>query len=300
MFVITGATGNTGRVAAETLLGRGRKVRVLGRSAAKLAPLVAKGAEAFPCEIHDVAALTKAFAGADGVYLLVPPDVKSDDTIGHYDRVSEAYVAALKAARVEYVVTLSSIGAQLASGTGPVLGLKRMEEKINTIPGLNALHLRVAAFMENFLAQIPVIQRFGSMAGVTKGDRQYEMIDTKDIGVVAADELERRTFSGKSAREVFGPRSVSMNDAAKILGAAIGQPGLAYMEAPVPMFTAGLQQAGMSANFAELLAEMSLSIGAGVMKAEGPRSAGITTPTTLETFAADVFAPGFHSKAASA
>ena len=300
MIVITGATGNTGQVVAETLLSRGRKVRVLGRHAAKLVPLAAKGAEAVPAEVLDVQALTKAFTGADGVYLLVPRDINTPDVIAHYDRVTEAYVAAIKASGVQYAVTLSSVGAQLTAGNGPVLGLHRMEEKINTIPHLNVVHLRPGAFMENTLAQIAVIQRFGNMAGVIKATTPFSQIATRDIGVAAANLLERLDFAGKSTRELLGPRDISMNEVAKIIGAAIGKPDLAYMEAPVPMFTAGLQQAGFSANLAELMAEMSLSIGSGVMKYQEPRSAANTTPTSFETFAAEVFAPAFRAKAASA
>jgi uncharacterized protein YbjT (DUF2867 family) len=175
-----------------------------------------------------------------------------------------------------------------------------MEEKINTIRHLNVLHLRPSYFMENTLAQIGVIQKFGAVGGIIKGDLKFPMIATKDIGAVAADALELRDFAGISTRELLGPRDVSMNEVAKIIGAGIGKPGLSYMEAPVPMFVMGLRQAGMSANMAELLAEMSLSTNTGVFKGEEARSARNTTPTTYETFVAEVFAPAFRGKAVSA
>jgi len=300
MIVITGATGQTGHIAAKTLLERGQKVRVLGRSAAKLAPLAAMGAEALAFDIHDEAALTKAFTGADAVYALNPPDITNEDVIGHYDRNSEALVAAIKGSGVKYVVALSSIGAQLPEGSGPILGLHRMEEKLNTIRHLNVLHLRPAYFMENTLAQISVIQKFGAVGGIIKGDVKFPMIATKDIGVVAAEKLERRDFTGISTHELLGPHDISMNEAAKIIGAGIGKPGLSYMEAPVPMFVMGLRQAGLSANMAELIAEMCLSVNTGVLKGEEPRSARNSTPTTYETFVAEVFAPAFRGKAVSA
>ena len=199
MIVITGATGQTGHIAAKTLLERGQKVRVLGRSAAKLAPLAALGAEALAFDIHDEAALTKAFTGADAVYALNPPDITNEDVIGHYDRNSEALVAAIKGSGVKHVVALSSIGAQLPEGSGPILGLHRMEEKLNTIRHLNVLHLRPAYFMENTLAQIPVIQKFGAVGGIIKGDVKFPMIATKDIGVVAAEKLERRDIDARTS-----------------------------------------------------------------------------------------------------
>jgi uncharacterized protein YbjT (DUF2867 family) len=126
------------------------------------------------------------------------------------------------------------------------------------------------------------------------------MIATKDIGVVAAEKLERRDFTGISTHELLGPHDISMNEAAKIIGAGIGKPGLSYMEAPVPMFVMGLRKAGLSANMAELIAEMCLSVNTGVLKGEEPRSARNSTPTTYETFVAEVFAPAFRGKAVSA
>jgi uncharacterized protein YbjT (DUF2867 family) len=300
MIAITGASGQTGHIAAKILLSRGQKVRVLGRNAAKLAPLVALGAEPRVFDFHDEAAMTDAFSGADAVYAMNPPNVTAEDIIGNYDRNSEALVAAIKASGVKHVVTLSSIAAQLSEGNGPVLGLYRMEQKINTIPRLNVRHLRPAYFMENSLAQIAVIQKFGSVAGIIKGDLKFPMIATKDIGAVVADELERHDFLGISTRELLGARDVSMNEAAKIIGAAIGKPELSYMEAPVPMFVTGLRQAGMSANMAELIAEMMLSISSGVQKPEEPRSARNFTPTTFESFVAEEFAPAYRGKAVSA
>lgn len=300
MIVVTGATGHTGRTTAEILLARGQKVRALGRTAAKLEALTGRGAEAFPCDILDVAALTKAFAGAESVYAMVPPDIKSEDVVGHYDRVAEAFVAAIKASGVRHVVTLSSVGAQLKSGTGPVLGLHRMEEKFNTIPHINVVHLRPASFMENNLAQIGVIQKFGRMAGIIKGDKRYPMIATKDIAAAAADALLLRDYAGNSVRELLGQRDISADETAKIIGAAIGKPDLSYMEAPTPMFSMGLRQMGMSANMAELMVEMMQSISGGAMNPEEPRTAANTTPTSFETFATEVFAPAFRGKAVSA
>jgi uncharacterized protein YbjT (DUF2867 family) len=301
MIAITGASGQTGHVAAKILLSRGQKVRVLGRHAAKLAPLVALGAEARVFEFHDEVAMTDAFTGADAVYALNPPNPTADDIIGNYDRNSEALVAAIKGSGVKHVVTLSSIAAQLSEGNGPVLGLYRMEQKINSIPHLNVRHLRPAYFMENSLAQIAVIQKFGSVAGIIKPNLKFPMIATKDIGAVAADELERHDFIGISTRELLGSRDISMNEAAKIIGAGIGKPELSYMEPPVAMFVMALRQAGMSANMAELIAEMCLSINSGVFRGEEPRAARNTTPTTFETFVAEVFAPAFRGgKAVSA
>jgi uncharacterized protein YbjT (DUF2867 family) len=98
MYVILGATGNTGSVVASRLLDKSKKVRVVGRDNKKLAPFVSRGAEAFATDVLDTDALSRAFAGAEGVYVLIPPDVKSPDYRAHQEEVSDSIAKALKTA----------------------------------------------------------------------------------------------------------------------------------------------------------------------------------------------------------
>src|SRR5271154_6751949 len=130
MYVILGASGNTGRVAAENLLARDQKVRAVGRSAAHLQPLAAKGAEIFVGDITDTSSLTKAFDQADSAYVMIPPNPTANDVRGFQERVSDAITAAAKSAGVKNIVMLSSFGADKHSGTGPVVGLHNMEKKL--------------------------------------------------------------------------------------------------------------------------------------------------------------------------
>src|SRR5271154_1514289 len=130
MYAITGASGNSGHVVAEKLLKAGKKVRVIGRNAERLQGLTKQGAEAFICDVTDRAALAKAFAGAEGVYAMVPPDETAQDYRGHQDRITDAIAAALTEAKVTHVVSLSSFGADKADGTGPIAGLYRLENKL--------------------------------------------------------------------------------------------------------------------------------------------------------------------------
>ncbi len=127
MIVITGATGNTGRPAAETLLAKGEKIRVIGRDQSKLQPFAARGAETFVGNAEDAQAMAAAFQGADAVYLMLPPNMQAEDYRAYQDRVSDAYATALKASGVKHVVTLSSLGAQHAQGTGPIVGTHNLE-----------------------------------------------------------------------------------------------------------------------------------------------------------------------------
>jgi uncharacterized protein YbjT (DUF2867 family) len=300
MYVITGATGNTGKIVAETLLANGQKVRVIGRTAEKLQPFVAKGAEAFVGLVDDAAAMTRAFTGARAVYAMIPPSMPSKDYRADQERTSDALAAALEKAGVTYAVTLSSVGADKPAKTGPVVGLHNLEEKLNRIAALNVLHLRAGYFMENLLAQIGVIRSMGMAAGPLKGDLPVAMIATRDIGAYAAAALEKLDFTGKQTRELLGQRDVTMREVASIIGQAIGKPGLTYTHAPAMMLKPAMVSMGISSNVVDLLLEMSDAMNSGHMVALEKRSAANTTPTSLETFAAEVFAPAFQGKAAGA
>src|SRR6201997_798539 len=96
MYVVLGASGNTGHVVAQNLLARQQKVRVVGRNAAHLQPHAAQGAEIFIADVTDAAALTKAFHQADSAYVLIPPNVTSNDPLGYAERVSDAITAAAR------------------------------------------------------------------------------------------------------------------------------------------------------------------------------------------------------------
>ncbi len=98
MYVVLGASGNTGHIVANNLLARGQKVRVVGRNSAHLQPLTAKGAETFIADATDAGALTKAFQQADAAYVMIPPNPASTDPVGYSNRVSDAIAAAVQSA----------------------------------------------------------------------------------------------------------------------------------------------------------------------------------------------------------
>jgi uncharacterized protein YbjT (DUF2867 family) len=291
MYVVTGATGNTGHVVANRLLDQGKKVRVIGRSRERLQPFVARGAEAFVADLTDQTAVKQAFAGADAVYAMIPPDVASPDLRAEQRRVTAAIAAALEHAGVTHAVTLSSIGADKESGTGPVVGLHELEQALNRIAGLNVVHLRAVYFMENTLGQAAAIKAMGKTAGPLRGDLKLPMIATKDIGNKVADWLLALDFKGKQAREVLGQRDLSMNEATSIIGKAIEKPDLEYVQLPDAMMQPILVQMGMSSNMAALIIEMAGALNSGHMRALEPRTAQNTTPTSFETFVKEEFVP---------
>ena len=140
----------------------------------------------------------------------------------------------------------------------------------------------------------------GMLPGPVPGDVPMPMIATKDIGNYAAERLHARDFSGSGVQELHGQRDVSMKEVATIVGSAIGKPKLGYMQVPFMMLEPAMVQSGMSKDITALLIEMWKAVNSGVMKPLEPRSAKNTTPTSIETFVTEVFAPAYLSMAAKA
>jgi uncharacterized protein YbjT (DUF2867 family) len=295
-YVILGASGNTGSIIANSLLSKGKKVRVVGRDAGRLQRFVRKGAEAFTATMSDAAALTKAFSGARAAYLMLPPAKSREDQ----ERDGDGIAKAVKESGLRYVVHLSSYGAQVPEGTGPVAGLHSSEQKLNAISGLNALHLRAAYFMENNLAAIGMIRGMGIFGNALLPDLKVPMAATRDVGDYAAQRLVHLDFSGKQTRELLGERDLSMTEATAVIARGIGKPDLRYEQFPYDQAQQALTQMGVPTKGAALYIEMYKAINAGVLIPLEPRSPENTTPTSFEQFVQDVFAPAYHGKATTA
>lgn len=296
MYVIIGATGHTGRAAADKLLDNGKKVRVVARNADHLTPLVSKGAEPFAANATDKNAMTKAFAHARAVYVMIPPDLSTHDHLAYANQVSEALATAIEKNGVKHAVLLSSIGADKAEKTGPIVGLHRLEERLNKISGLNTLHLRAAYFMENTLGQADAIAQMGSVAGPLRPELKFPFIAARDIGNFAGDALLRLDFTSHQVQELHGQRDVSYGEIATVLGKAIGKPDLKYSRITAEQFRDVLVRMGMSENSAGLLTEMTQSMDSGFIKPLEARSTRNTTPTSYEAFVAESFLPIYQKK----
>jgi uncharacterized protein YbjT (DUF2867 family) len=295
-YVILGASGNTGAIVANSLLLKGEKVRVVGRDAGRLEPFVRQGAEAFAADLSDAAALTKAFSGTCAAYLMLPPITTREDQ----ERQSDAIAKAVKESGLQYAVHLSSYGAHVPEGTGPVAGLHSSEQKLNAIGGLNVLHLRPGYFMENNLSAIGMIHAVGVFGHALLPDLKMPMIATRDVGEYAAQRLLKLDFSGKQTRELLGERDLSMKEATAVIARGIGEPDLRYEQLPYGRVLQALTQMGFSAKKAAVYVEMFKAINAGVLAAQEPRSAENSTPTSFEKFVRDVFAVAYHWKAPAA
>jgi uncharacterized protein YbjT (DUF2867 family) len=300
MYVVLGASGKTGSVIANSLLLKGERVRVVGRDASRLERFVRKGAEAFAANVTDAAAITKAFAGARAAYLMLPPNLSSQDYRSDQERESDAIAKAVKDSSLRYAVHLSSYGAQAPEGTGPIAGLHSSEQKLNAITGLNVLHLRAGYFMENNLAAIGMIQAMGIFGHALTPDLKHPMIATLDIGDYAAQHILKLDFSGKQSRELLGERDISMNEATAVIARGIGKADLRYVQFPYEQVQQVLEQMGIPPKTAGQFIEMYKAINEGVVAGREPRSAENTTATSFEKFVQDIFVPAYQGKAATA
>jgi uncharacterized protein YbjT (DUF2867 family) len=292
IYVILGASGNTGSIIANSLLSAGKNVRVVGRDSGRLQRFVDKGAEAFTADMSDAVALAKAFRGARAAYLMLPPAKSREEQ----ERDSDNVAKAVKESGLRYAVHLSSYGAQVAEGAGPVSGLHSSEQKLNAIEGLNVLHLRAAYFMENNLAAIGMIHQMGILGNALLPDLKIPMAATRDVGDYAAQRLLHLDFSGKQTRELLGERDLSMTEATEVIARGIGKPDLRYQQFPYDQVQQALTQLGVPPKGAAMYIEMYKSINAGVLVPLEPRSRENTAPTSFEQFVQEVFAPAYHGK----
>ncbi len=284
MYVITGATGNTGKIIASTLLEAGEQVRIVSRNAEKAKDLTDKGAELFQGSSDDPDLLLKAFEGATAVYAMLPMNMAAEDYTAFQMQHANAIAQALETCKVKYVVDLSSQGAHLESGSGVVLGLHKMEQLFNNIDGLHTLHMRPCYFMENTLGMVGLIKEAGIMGSPVQGDLSMPVIATKDIADHAAKRLIALDFEGNSHQDLLGARNVTYQEFAKVLGSAIGKPDLNYVPFSYADFKGALMGMGASGSVADNMNAFIGKLNAGeVFVSE--RNASNTTPTTIEEFA---------------
>ncbi len=189
-------------------------------------------------------------------------------------------------------MALSTPGARLRIGLPAVLA--ELEDGLRSLSTTHVVVLQPMYYMENFLASIPLIREAGILGGAVKAELPLPMIATRDVAAVAAEHLADPRFHGHSVRRLLGPRDYTFREAASILGSAIGRPKLEYVEMPMESVRQALIGSGVSISAAEAFTAMVEALNSGEMLRGLARDASSRTPTTMEEFAATVFAPAFH------
>lgn len=270
MYVIAGVTGNTGKVAAQALLDRGEKVRVVVRDATKGEPWRAKGAEVAVADVGDAASLAAALEGAEGAYLLLPPNFASTDNVRDNAARTRAIGEALAKSGVPHVVFLSSVGAQHPDGTGPIKTLHHAEVELpKAAPRTRFTFLRAAYFVENVASVLGAAKADGVLPSMFDPAMKIPMIAAADIGRIAADALvEGPPERSTAILELAGPREVSFDDLAAELSALLGKT-VSTVRVPNEAVKGALMQAGLGEDLASLYQEMAGGIDAGRVAFQG-------------------------------
>jgi uncharacterized protein YbjT (DUF2867 family) len=246
-------------------LDQGKKVRVIVRDPAKGERFAARGAEVVVADVEDAAGLQRAFTGVQGAFVLVPPNMQAPSFRAYQQRATDAIVRAAEGAKLPHLVLLSSVGAQHASGNGPIAGLHEAEERLRKLAVTKSTFIRASSFMENLGGSLATLGQ-GFIPTFVPADQAYDMIATVDIGKLAASALlegARET----TVIELGGP-PVSANDVAAALTELVGKP-IRAQDAPLSAVAPTFQSFGMPADLAALYQEMLEGIASGHVSWEG-------------------------------
>jgi uncharacterized protein YbjT (DUF2867 family) len=289
IYVITGATGNIGRRVCEIMVQAGCKVRAVGRNFEKL-HLLPRKVEIFQGLMDDQGTMTRAFTGAKAVFTMIPPNYKAENMRMYQNRVSQVYQASIIGAGVRTAVNLSSLGAHLSDGVGPVNGLHDHEERFNRLDAVDILHLRPCYFMENHLVAMEMAKKLNLYGSVIKPDLRFPMIATRDIPAEVAARLIAMDFKGKSMKEMVGPKEYSMAEITRTIAPLMEKPELAYVQFSPEDAEKGMMTMGFSKDSASQMIQLAQAINEGRFKPSQPKSL-LNTTTLFEDLAKELFHP---------
>jgi uncharacterized protein YbjT (DUF2867 family) len=221
MVAVTGITGKVGSRVARGLIAQGQTVRAVVRSRAKADEWAALGCDVFVASIDDAEAMTEAFRGVDGVFLMTPPNYDPKPGFPDTQQNAAAIRTAIEESRPGKVVFLSTVGAQVTEPN--LLNNSGMTEAmLRTVPVPGAF-LRAAWFMENAAWDIESAKSGVVHSFLQPLDHRIPMVATEDIAQTAV-ELLGESWKGVRIVELEGPERYSSNDVAAALASALGTP----------------------------------------------------------------------------
>lgn len=266
-YVLTGSIGRISKPVAEKLIAAGNQVSIITSNKSNTAAIEALGASGLTGSVEDAVFLQKAFAGADAVYLMIPPNWSVTNWLSYQKQVAHHYIDAIKANGIKKVVVLSSVGAHMIKGAGPVDGLAYLEQQLNALPGTDALYLRPSYFYYNLFSMIPLIKQTAVMGSNQPASHKLVLTHTSDIADVAADALLSLSFTGKSVRYIASDEK-TWTEITEALGNAIGKAYLPWVEFTDEQSMAGMLKAGLSNTIAEGYTTMGKALRSGEMEAD--------------------------------
>lgn len=296
-IVINTPNGNIGRALAEQLLAAGERITVISRTADKVAPLVAQGAQLVQGSMDDDAVLAQALQGARALFWLTPPVGGRPDFKVWASALGARAAQAAGKAGVKTVVMVSSAGAQTGDGTGPVSVLRGIENEFQAhVP--NFVALRAGFFMENLMMSLHGIAS-GTIYMPIPADIPVPMVATKDIAMMAASYLLCDSWRGHHIVGVHGPKDLTQNQIVVELSRVLGHT-VRYQQVPVEAAKQAMLGFGMPDFAVNIIGEMYQAIVDGRMNPVEPRTPHTTTSTTLREFITSTIKPALAGMASGA
>jgi uncharacterized protein YbjT (DUF2867 family) len=285
-ITIGGSLGNIGRPLAQRLVKAGHDVTVISSQVARQLEIEALGASAAIGSVSDADFLSRALTGADAVFAMTPPNLGGSNVIANTVNAGAAYADAIRKANVKRVVMLSSIGAHLPTGNGPIAAIHKIEKIYDQLPDVSATYLRAGYFYNNFYHDIPMIRNAGIEGSNFSATTLMPLVHPEDIAIAAAEELIK-TPNGTTVRYIVGDIRTG-DDIAKVLGAAIAKPELPWVEFSDEQAIQGMTQAGVPEEIARLYAEMGAGFRTGaIIEDFNKQGAPVSGSIKLEAFAKD-------------
>jgi NAD(P)H dehydrogenase (quinone) len=284
MFTVMGITGKVGGSVAENLLAAGKAVRGVVRNPEKAKAWADRGVELVQSAYDDPEVLAKAFAGAQGVFAMIPPDFAPDPGLPDQKRTIAAIREALEEAKPGRAVFLSSIGSEQPSGLGLITSTHLMEQATRTLP-IPVAYLRAGSFMENWLGAMDHIRATGEMPFFYAPlERKFPLVASRDIGLAGAKVLQE-SWTGERVLEVDGPQGgTDLLEAAAAFGGALGREVKA-VQLPEAVWQSVLEGMGMPADRTGLYIEMVKSFNSGWIHFGNSGTETFHGQTTIEAFA---------------
>ncbi|SDS78363.1 Uncharacterized conserved protein YbjT, contains NAD(P)-binding and DUF2867 domains [Streptomyces sp. TLI_053] len=294
MIVITAPTGNIGRrllsLLVEAAPAHGEELRVVVRDPARLPAAVRARVEVVTGSHGDAATVERAFAGADAVFWLVPPDASAAPEDG-WSGFTRPAVRAFAAHGVDRVVGVSALGRGTAQAAraGLVTASLAMDDLIAG-SGVAYRALACPSFFENLLEDADSIRADGVFTDTVAADRRAPLVAVADIAATAAGLLLDRSWSGVDSVPVLGPQDLSPEDLARIMTEQLGRP-VRYRRQSLDELRSDLLGYGLHAAFAEGVVEMKRAKDEGLDAGVGRPPRPAVPATSFERWCAETLKP---------
>lgn len=287
-IIVTGSLGHISQPLTQQLVQKGHSVTVISSNPEKQKDIEALGATAAIGTMQDIGFLTAAFTGADAVYTMVPPYNFFDpnvDNMTYWTGIARNYAEAIRQSGVKKVVHLSSIGAHMDKNSGLLLAHHEVEGILSQLTDIAIAFMRPVGFYYNLYSFVQVIKHTGAIASNYGDEDLIPWVSPADIASAVAEELETQ-FTGIKIRYVAS-EELTCNQAAAILGEAIGKPDLKWIRISDEQLQSSLEGIGMPKPVVSGFVEMNAAMHTGELFEDYYRHQPTLGQVKLTDFAKD-------------